>query len=886
MTNSKNDLLLFFDRPREPCFLQKGENTIFQLPEEYYPEKYKKLSGIISNRFGKGIKREIPVRKIALPNLEMPMELPYNSQFSLFIPRHRQIAGKLIDIFINMRNIEELISICSYCQLRINPYMFNYCLTVALLHRPDTKGLSIPTLTQTFPDKFVDPKVFNRMRTEASMNMNTNVQRMPVVIPRNFTASDAEPEQRLAYFREDIGINLHHWHWHLVYPAESANREIVAKDRRGELLYYMHQQIIARYNIERFCNDLPRVVPFGANLRETIKEAYFPKLNSVVSSRTWQPRFENSVMQDIDRPIERIKLELSEMERWRDRILQAIDSNSILLPNGTQMPLDEEKGIDILGDLMEASILTPNRAFYGDFHNMGHTVMSYIHDPDHRYLELFGVMGDPSTTMRDPLFYRWHGFVDDVFVLYKNKLPPYANDKLDFPGIRVSSLSVEGKAGKNTFATQWEQSTVELGRGMDFFPRGSVLATFTHLQHDEFDYVFENSVMQDLDRPVEKIKLELSQMEMWRDRILQAIDSNSILLPNGKQMPLDEEKGIDILGDLMEASILTPNRAFYGDFHNMGHTVMSYIHDPDHRYLELFGVMGDPATTMRDPLFYRWHGFVDDVFVLYKNKLPPYTNDKLDFPGIRVSSLSVEGKAGKNIFATQWEQSTVELGRGMDFFPRGSVLATFTHLKHDEFDYVIEVENSSGKKATGTVRIFLAPITDEKGNKLAFNDQRKLMIELDKFSQDLAPGKNTIRRASIESSVTIPYERTFMDQTKRSGDPGSKEAAEFDFCGCGWPHHMLLPKGTQQRYPMILFVMVSNWADDAVIQDLVGTCKDAASYCGIRDRKYPDKRAMGFPFDRPVPAGVQTVKDFLKPNMAVIDCKIRFTDTVRVRGAR
>lgn len=80
----------------------------------------------------------------------------------------------------------------------------------------------------------------------------------------------------------------------------------------------------------------------------------------------------------------------------------------------------------------------------------------------------------------------------------------------------------------------------------------------------------------------------------------------------------------------------------------------------------------------------------------------------------------------------------------------------------------------------------------------------------------MAPGKNTIRRASIESSVTIPYERTFMDQNQRTGDPGTAEAAEFDFCGCGWPHHMLLPKGTKQGYPMILFAMVSNWADDAV----------------------------------------------------------------------
>jgi tyrosinase len=69
---------------------------------------------------------------------------------------------------------------------------------------------------------------------------------MPVVIPTNLTASELEPEQRVAYFREDIGINLHHWHWHLVYPFEAASREVVNKDRRGELFYYMHQQIIAR----------------------------------------------------------------------------------------------------------------------------------------------------------------------------------------------------------------------------------------------------------------------------------------------------------------------------------------------------------------------------------------------------------------------------------------------------------------------------------------------------------------------------------------------------------------------------------------------------------------------------------------------------------------
>ncbi|KAI5638758.1 hemocyanin, ig-like domain-containing protein [Phthorimaea operculella] len=681
----KKDLLLFFDRPTEPCFMQKGDdNAVFELPDHYYPDKYKEAvdTNTLGNRFGNTAGRTLPVRNIALPNFSLPMELPYNEQFSLFVPKHRQMAGKLIDIFMGMRDVDDLISCCSYCQLRINPYMFNYCLSVAMLHRPDTKGVPIPTFVESFPDKFMDPKVFRKAR-EVSNTVSSG-SRMPVTIPLNYTASPSEPEQRVAYFREDIGINLHHWHWHLVYPFDAADRSIVNKDRRGELFYYMHQQIIARYNVDRMCNDLGRVTRYN-DFRSPIAEGYFPKLDSQVASRAWPPRFAN-------------------------------------------------------------------------------------------------------TTIRD------------------------------------------------------------------------------------------------MDRPVDLIKLDVNQLEVWRDRFREAVESGSIVLPNNRTMPLDETTGIDILGNLMEASIISRNRNYYGDLHNMGHVFISYSHDPDHRHLEQFGVMGDSATAMRDPIFYRWHAYVDDLFVTYKNKLTPYPADRLDFPGIRCSGISVEGSAGQNTLATQWEQSTVELGRGLDFTPRGSVLARFTHLQHDEFNYVINVQNTTGQSAVGMFRIFIAPTVDESGRPLAFDEQRRLMIELDKFQQPLKAGDNTIRRRSLDSSVTIPYERTFRNQGDRPGDPGTAEAAEFDFCGCGWPHHMLLPKGTQSGYPMVLFCMVSNWQEDRIEQDLVGSCNDAASYCGIRDRKYPDRKPMGYPFDRRGRDGVNTLSDFLTPNMAVSQCSIRFTDATRLRG--
>lgn len=36
MSENKNNLLLFFDRPTEPCFMQKGDDkAVFELPDNY-----------------------------------------------------------------------------------------------------------------------------------------------------------------------------------------------------------------------------------------------------------------------------------------------------------------------------------------------------------------------------------------------------------------------------------------------------------------------------------------------------------------------------------------------------------------------------------------------------------------------------------------------------------------------------------------------------------------------------------------------------------------------------------------------------------------------------------------------------------------------------------
>jgi hypothetical protein len=190
-----------------------------------------------------------------------------------------------------------------------------------------------------------------------------------------------EFEHKLWYFREDPGVNLHHWHWHLVYPFESQrNRAIVDKDRRGELFYYMHQQMVARYDFERFCNRMPKTQPYG-DLRQPIVEGYFPKLDSLVASRSWPGRITGLALRDVDRKSDQLTIRISEMERWRDEFIRTARQGFYMDERGNRIQLNESTGIDILGNMMESSILSPNRSLYGDLHNYGHLIFSYSHDP-------------------------------------------------------------------------------------------------------------------------------------------------------------------------------------------------------------------------------------------------------------------------------------------------------------------------------------------------------------------------------------------------------------------------------------------------------------------------------------------------------------------------
>lgn len=109
-SQAKKNLLFLFDRPNEPVFMPKGrEKAVFDVPDSFLTDKYKPIGNEISSRFGDDAGMRIPVKAIArMPDLSIPMQLGRQDNFSIFLPAHRKMSSRLIDIFTGAKDVDEL----------------------------------------------------------------------------------------------------------------------------------------------------------------------------------------------------------------------------------------------------------------------------------------------------------------------------------------------------------------------------------------------------------------------------------------------------------------------------------------------------------------------------------------------------------------------------------------------------------------------------------------------------------------------------------------------------------------------------------------------------------------------------------------------------------
>ena len=390
-------------------------------------------------------------------------------------------------------------------------------------------------------------------------------------------------------------------------------------------------------------------------------------------------------------------------------------------------------------------------------------------------------------------------------------------------------------------------------------------------------------------------KIITSAMESQRERLQSAIGRGYFEDGDGNKVELTMDK----LGCAVESSIGSPNSKLYGNVHNDGHVVIAKMTDPDGRYDIYQGPMIETYTACRDPAFFRWHKFVDSIFEEYrtsKKDPPQYKAHDLKMDGIDLVSVTVTATPQP---AEKLDVKVNELYTRMvnqlywvfNFHYKG-IVDDHKHrghsvymdvLDHVPFKYEFSVKNRSDKAARVVFRVFLAPAIHSEEMESRRND----FVELDCFVADIKasedpenPEPQPIKRLSKDSSVLMSLLRPIVpDESKNLTIKGTNDD-KSNYCGCGWPRNLLIPRGTVGGMEADLFVLATNWEEDAVDPNAPLDLPGNVAYCGKQQSMYPDKRPMGFPFDRAMHKHFKTIQKMvdLVPNSTATKIKIKFME--------
>lgn len=408
-------------------------------------------------------------------DLEDHRLLEQHHWFSLFNNRHREESLMLFDVLMACKTHSCFIHNAAYYREHMNEGEFVYALYVAVIHSDLTHGIVLPPLYEITPHMFTNSEVIQQAYT-AKMTQKSGEFYMP------FTGSKRNPEQRVAYFGEDVGMNSHHVNWHMDFPFwwndEKYGHHI---DRKGELFYWVHHQLTARFDAERLSNNLDVVDELHWD--KEIIEGFAPHTTYRYGGE-FPTRPDNIYFDDVE-GVAKVRDMLITESRIRDAIAHGyIDSH-----DGTPINIRDEHGIDVLGDIIESSLYSPNPEYYGALHNTAHIMLGRQADPQGKFNMPPGVMEHFETATRDPSFFRLHKYMNNIFKEHKDSLPPYTKDDLLFEGIAVESVTVEGK-----LETFFENYTFDLQMAVDDSEKiedVEVTAKVPRLNHEDFALNFD-----------------------------------------------------------------------------------------------------------------------------------------------------------------------------------------------------------------------------------------------------------------------------------------------------------------------------------------------------------------------------------------------------------
>ncbi|XP_049876510.1 arylphorin subunit alpha-like [Pectinophora gossypiella] len=229
----------------------------------------------------------------------------------------------------------------------------------------------------------------------------------------NYSHWNDPPEgcvDKLDYFREDIGLNAYYFGIHLLHPHWMSNEELSQLNpTHGEDYYYRHQQLIARYNLEK------------EGLRQEEKECNFYDSYSYLTYDNGVPFPVRSDIQG-EWSEERARLKMSDI-----LLTEYISRGTVVMKNGTIINLTEENHINVLSNVIRAhydgnSTAKIMRSLYGYGRN-GYPLDQYNPAPS--------LFHQPETCLRDPGYWFIIQYLLNYIKEYQKSIEPFDVSKYE-----------------------------------------------------------------------------------------------------------------------------------------------------------------------------------------------------------------------------------------------------------------------------------------------------------------------------------------------------------------------------------------------------------------------------------------------------------------------
>lgn len=194
--------------------------------------------------------------------------LPRGVPFSILDEQHLFEAKTMFNVLWSAKDYDTFYKTAVYLRERVNEGLYVYVLTTAIVHRQDTQGFVVPPIYEIFPSFFNNGEVMTtaqRINTHGKDLVDyypsTYIWDDNVVIRWNQTAwpyfSELAP---VFYFTHDYALNALYYNWQVAYPSWLGSQTCpLVKDKRGELFWFTHKQLLARYYMERLSNGLGEI---------------------------------------------------------------------------------------------------------------------------------------------------------------------------------------------------------------------------------------------------------------------------------------------------------------------------------------------------------------------------------------------------------------------------------------------------------------------------------------------------------------------------------------------------------------------------------------------------------------------------------------------------